>query len=652
MLTRALNIVTLFAAIACSVGFLLLWLEHPSLPAEILNRRTGALAALAACSAGLSVISISRLGASFRRRLNPPEYDADQILTEFGNRLARANGASSVIHEAEKLLTEIFDPVRTLPFLEGQNGRIWMQSVNLDNSTELHLTDAMLHQLKDGDVLTQANSESRGFGRTEGLWQSLGVQVLLPLRGTPRFGIIALGKRRSGKAYTARDISFLKTACNQLSLGLAKATLFDQMEQDASILSALIHAQNEIAFSLNAPDILQRLCQITAEALNLECSHTLVWDAKQEAFIAISAFGDTTEQEEELRLVRIPKAVLADLPERAASEHAILSRSDQLRYRVLSKTFGYQQSSMIIMPLRRERELIGLHLAGARNTNPVLTSRHERIARGIGHASSMAFANAYLMKELASASNIKSDFVASMSHELRTPLNHIIGYNDLMIDGVFGDVSDEQQDTLQRVKRSSHNLLDLIEATLDLSRLDAPKETIAEREVDVAPVVAELADRLEHSCKKPGVAVEWKVRPEISTMRTDPVKLQMVLKNLVENAVKFTDRGRVVIDIRHQDDGVVFEVSDTGTGIPKDLQTAIFEPFRRMHDPTASPGVGLGLHIVRRLVDLLQGKISVESEVDLGSCFRVWLPLAPVPPEERDADATHGTPAQLTSAFH
>jgi len=150
--------------------------------------------------------------------------------------------------------------------------------------------------------------------------------------------------------------------------------------------------------------------------------------------------------------------------------------------------------------------------------------------------------------------------------------------------------------------------------------------------------VSELADRLEHSCKKPGVEVEWKVHREVATLRTDPVKLQMILKNLVENAVKFTKRGRVVINVRVQGDGVEFAVSDSGAGIPKELQAAIFEPFRRVHDPNATPGVGLGLHIVRRLVDLMQGTISVASEVDLGSCFRVWLPFSPLSPGEKDGE--------------
>ncbi len=561
------------------------------------------------------------------------DYDRQEALTDLSDRLARAHGVASVIGEAEQLFAETFAPRATLMFLENKNGRMWRQSASLKERTELHLPNDMRERLERGEVLTRSGSPLDRGAALPDMWRELGIDLLVPLRGSPLFGVLALGPKRSGSIYTAKDVRFLKAACNQLALGMTKATLFDQMEEDAGISAVLIRAQNEIALSLNAPDILNRLCEITAAALEMECSHTLLWDPEQEAFVAVSSHGDTPEQAEELRIVRVPRHILGDLPNRLHSDDALLSPRDQARYHVLADMFRYRQSSVIIMPLRREGELIGLHLAGSRGDSPSLNSRHERIARGIGHASSMALANACLMEELASASRVKSDFVASMSHELRTPLNHIIGYNDLMIDGAFGDISEEQRDTLQRVRRSSHNLLDLIEATLNLSRLDANKIAVEEHDVTLQPLVADLADRLDHSCKKPGVEVEWKIRPGVSTLRTDPIKLQMVLKNLVENAVKFTEEGRVAIDIHLQGDGVEFEVSDTGAGIPKDKRAAIFEPFRRVHDPTAAPGVGLGLHIVRRLVDLMQGTITVESEVDLGSRFRIWLPFSPVLPD-------------------
>ncbi len=592
------------------------------------------IASVTAVALGIFSLIRSRSHAILDRWFDSFEYDGEEALADLSDRLARAHGVASVIGEAEQLFADTFAPSAALVFLEQKGGRLWLQSSDAEKRTELHLPTNMRESLQQGDVLSRIESEALHHGTIPHVWRELGVDLLVPLRGSPLFGVLALGAKRSGNLYSAKDVRFLKAACNQFALGLTKALLFDQMEEDAGISAVLIRAQNEIAYSLNAPDILNRLCQITAAALEMECSHTLLWDTDQDAFVAVSSYGDTPEQAEELRIVRVPRDILGDLPERLESNDALLNRRDQARYHILADMFRYRQSSAIIMPLRREGELIGLHLAGCRNHSPALTPRHERIARGISHASSMALANACLMEELASASRVKSDFVASMSHELRTPLNHIIGYNDLMIDGAFGEISDEQIDTLQRVRRSSHNLLDLIEATLNLSRLDANKVAVDERDVTLRPLVEDLADRLNHSCKKPGVEVEWKIRPEVSTLRTDPVKLQMVLKNLVENGVKFTQRGRVVVEIRIRGDGVEFEVSDTGAGIPKDKRAAIFEPFRRVHDPTASPGVGLGLHIVRRLVDLMQGTITVESEVDLGSRFTVWLPFTPLPPEE------------------
>jgi len=605
-----------------------LWQDYATLQAPL------AVASLVATA----LILFGFLRAQFLRildhRADPVEYDGEAALTEFSDRLARAHGVASVIGEGEILIGKIFTPLETMTFLDRNSGRLWLQFAGPGNRRELCLPKGMKERLETGEILTRYEWESRGDLPMPRVWRDLGVDVLLPLRAASVFGVLAVGRMHSGRRYGEKDLRFLKAACNQLTLGLTKATMFDQMEQDASISAALIRAQDDIATSLNSPDILNQLCQITAAALGLECSHTLLWDPEQYAFVAVSAYGDTREHAQELGLLHISKDMLDNLTERLKSEDAILCRGDQLRYHELAKMFSYRPSSVIIMPLRREGELIGLHLAGSRTACPALTPRHFRIARGIGHAASMALANACLMEELASASRIKSDFVASMSHELRTPLNHIIGYNDLLIDGAFGTISEEQTDTLQRVRRSSHNLLDLIEATLNLSRLDARKVGIDECDVDLPSLVADLADRLEHSCKKPEVAVEWKVRHHVTTLRTDPIKLQMVLKNLVENAVKFTERGRVVVDICRLDDGVQFEVSDTGAGIPKDLQTAIFEPFRRVHDPAAAPGAGLGLHIVRRLIDLLGGTITVASEVDLGSCFRVWLPFSAAPSGE------------------
>jgi signal transduction histidine kinase len=240
----------------------------------------------------------------------------------------------------------------------------------------------------------------------------------------------------------------------------------------------------------------------------------------------------------------------------------------------------------------------------------------------------MALANAQAVDELESANRLKSDFVASMSHELRTPLNLIIGYSDLLLDGTFGALRGEQADTLHRIARSSRELLDLIEATLDLSRLEARRVPLDLRLVDLAPLIEELASEARALALQPGVTLLWEVADDTPRIVTDPVKLKMVLKNLIGNAVKFTERGSITVRCGSSGDGVRLSVADTGVGIAAEAQAVVFEPFRQADRSVHARygGAGLGIYIVRRLLGLLGGTINLRSEPGVGSTFEVQVP--------------------------
>jgi signal transduction histidine kinase len=229
---------------------------------------------------------------------------------------------------------------------------------------------------------------------------------------------------------------------------------------------------------------------------------------------------------------------------------------------------------------------------------------------------------------LREANAVKSDFVATMSHELRTPLNTIIGYTDLLRDGEFGYMTHEQRDRLDVVRAASRELLDLIDAVLNLNRLETSRVPLQLQETDLTAVVNQIGDELGAYNRRPEVRFEWSTDAALPKLRTDPMKLKVVLKNLVGNALKFTDRGFVRLCAAKRDGGVEFVVSDSGIGIAEEHQRLIFESFRQIQPANTRRhgGVGLGLYIVRRLVDALEGKIRVESELTRGSTFRVWLP--------------------------
>jgi signal transduction histidine kinase len=229
-----------------------------------------------------------------------------------------------------------------------------------------------------------------------------------------------------------------------------------------------------------------------------------------------------------------------------------------------------------------------------------------------------------LVDELERANRTKLEFVSTMSHELRTPLNIIAGYGDMLRDDDFPD----RDRALDGIRRANAELLELVEATLDLNRLESGSDQPQLAPIALQELWNELSTELAAVPRATGVRLEW--RPVASVvLLSDRRKLKMILKNLVGNALKFTPRGRVDIDCRLDAAHCVVTVSDTGIGIPAEHLTSVFEPFRQVDgsDRRHYGGVGLGLHIVRRLCGQLGANVAVTSQPGRGSTFTIRLPL-------------------------
>jgi PAS domain S-box-containing protein len=226
---------------------------------------------------------------------------------------------------------------------------------------------------------------------------------------------------------------------------------------------------------------------------------------------------------------------------------------------------------------------------------------------------------------------LKSAFVSNISHELRTPLNVIIGLCQLLQRDRQLPLAPPQGEAVTRMERNARSLLELVNELLDYSRLEAGRAALHLENVDVAEVVGEIIEDYAAETDSKRVTLSVEVSPDLGLVRTDRHKLQQVLSNLVGNAVKFTSAGSVAITAGPLDaDRWYLEVSDTGIGISSEALTYIFDEFRQVDDRLARSygGTGLGLAITRKIVELLEGEISVESEPREGSRFRITWPRA------------------------
>ncbi len=226
------------------------------------------------------------------------------------------------------------------------------------------------------------------------------------------------------------------------------------------------------------------------------------------------------------------------------------------------------------------------------------------------------------------ASLAKSDFLAIMSHELRTPLTAIMGYEELLADGITGPINPQQAQQLSRIKASAQHLLGLIDEILTFSRIEAGRETIRLEIADVNRLVEDSANLVAPLAaeKKLGFLVHLLDPPRF--MRTDPIKVRQMIVNLLTNAVKFTETGTVSVKLATSAESVEITVHDTGIGISAEHIDKVFDPFWQVEQKATrrAGGTGLGLTVTRRLARLLGGDVRVQSSVGEGTTFIVTIP--------------------------
>ena len=412
-------------------------------------------------------------------------------------------------------------------------------------------------------------------------------------------------------------------------------------------MEALSEVGQTVGSSLVLDEVLSNIIKNAVRFAGCDGGSIMEYLEGERSFSVRSAYASSPELLARLRNIRIE--LDTTLVGRAAREgHAVsipdLSVVDLDPHLQLLYDDGWQ--SVMAIPVLRGEHIIGA-LVVRRRSPGEFSEETAEFLQTFASQSAMAVYNAQLFHELENKSaelevmsQHKSDFLASMSHELRTPLNAVIGFSEVLLERLFGDLNERQDEYLRDILGSGEHLLALLNEILDLSKVEAGRMEVALSTFSVAAAVEYAVSMIRERAARHNITVSQSIAPSVDQLTSDELRVRQVLVNLLSNAVKFThDGGHVDVLAEPAGDELVITVRDTGQGIAVEDRERIFESFQQgRREAPKEEGTGLGLTLCRRIVTLLGGRIWLESELGRGSAFHVAIPLG-VPAERVDAEA-------------
>ena len=457
-------------------------------------------------------------------------------------------------------------------------------------------------------------------------------------------GVIGI-YRQEVRPFSAKQIELVTNFARQAVIAIENTRLLGELRQRTDDLSESLQQQTATAdvlkvisrstFDLEA--VLQTLVESAARLC--DANKATITRQKDGVFFRAEAYGFSREFIDYVRDVPV-KPERGTVTGRALLEGKIIHIADVLAdpdysWSEAQRLGGFR--TILGVPMLREGIPIGV-LALTRDDVRPFTQKQIELVSTFADQAAIAIENVRLFyeiqeknRQLAEASQNKSQFLSSMSHELRTPLNAIIGLTEMMVTNAARFGTEKAQEPLQRVNRAGTHLLGLINQVLDLSKIEAGKLELNPQTVQLVPLIDEVVGTARQLADQNKNRLTAEAPGDLGSLSVDPMRLRQILLNLLSNACKFTKEGEVKLQARRMADGrdgIELSVSDTGIGMTPEQQAKLFEEFTQADATTAQRfgGTGLGLAITRKLARMMGGDVTVTSEPGKGSVFTVRLP--------------------------
>ena len=463
-------------------------------------------------------------------------------------------------------------------------------------------------------------------------------------KGEP-IGAIVIRRDAVGP-FSDKQVELLKTFADQAVIAIENVRLFQELQtrtrdlaRSVEELKALGEVGRTVSSTLDLETVLSTIVSQASRLSGTDGGAIYEYDEETEEFRLRATQNLAMDFVELLRSIRIRKG------EGAVGQMAVTLEPTQIpdieldpmyqsRIRDAALREGYH--ALLAIPLLREQQIIGALIVNRKAPGEFAPDVIE-LLRTFAAQSALAIQNAGLFQELEEksrqlevADRHKSEFLASMSHELRTPLNAVIGFSEVLLDRMFGELAPKQEEYLQDILTSGRHLLSLINDILDLAKIEAGRMELEVTDFHLPQAIDNAITLIRERAARRAITLEVEVDPRLGDIKGDERKVKQVLLNLLSNAVKFTpEGGRVSVHAGLADGSAEISVTDTGVGIAPEDHEAVFEEFRQVGSDYAKKheGTGLGLTLSRRFVELHGGKIWVKSQLNQGATFTFTLPV-------------------------